>query len=83
MATSAIDSYKLLSTLKATGKDSNFTAEELVNAIGVAQEGADLVTVAVFDAKMNELRAELRADMKELRADMKELRADKIGRAHV
>ena len=46
MATSATDSYKLLSTLKATGKASDFTAEELANAIDVAQAGAEFVTVS-------------------------------------
>ena len=38
MSASVIDTYKLLSSLKATGKDANYTAEELVNAIDVAQD---------------------------------------------
>jgi len=54
MASAAIDSYKLLTTLKATGKDSNYSAEELANAFQVAQQGADLVTVPIFEARMRE-----------------------------
>src|SRR5206468_8553138 len=52
MATEAIDSYKLLTTLKATGKDANYSAEELANAFRVAQEGADLLTTAQFESRM-------------------------------
>jgi hypothetical protein len=55
MASAAIDSYKLLTTLKATGKDSNYSAEELANAFQVAQQGADLVTVPIFEARMREV----------------------------
>ena len=51
MATEAIDSYKLLATLKATGKDSNYSAEDLANAFRVAQEGADLLTTAHFESR--------------------------------
>src|SRR5206468_4980656 len=51
MATEAIDSYKLLTTLKATGKDANYSAEELANAFRVAQEGADLLTTAHFESR--------------------------------
>src|ERR1043166_5601783 len=54
MASAPIDSYKLLTTLKATGKDSNYSAEELANAFQVAQQGADLVTVPIFEARMRE-----------------------------
>src|SRR5436190_21357484 len=52
MATAAIDSYKLFTTLKATGKDANYSAEELANAFRVAQEGADLLTTAQFEPRM-------------------------------
>ena len=52
MAAEAIDSYKLLTTLKATGKDANYSAEELANAFRVAQEGADLLTRAQFESRM-------------------------------
>jgi hypothetical protein len=40
MSTLAIDTYKLLTALRGTGKSANFTAEEIANAIDVAQEGA-------------------------------------------
>ena len=53
MATAAIDSYKLFATLKATGKDANYSAEELANAFRVAQEGADLLTTAHFESRMS------------------------------
>ena len=52
MASAPIDSYKLLTTLKATGKDTNYSAEELANAFRVAQEGADLLTTAHFESRM-------------------------------
>ena len=57
MATEAIDAYKLLTTLKATGKDANYSAEELANAVRAAQEGTGLVTVPIFEARMRELDA--------------------------
>ena len=53
MASAPIDSYKLLTTLKATGKDTNYSAEELANAFRVAQEGADLLTTAHFESRMS------------------------------
>ena len=78
MGAGVIDPYKVLATLKATGKDANFTAEEIVNAIGVSQQGADLLTVPIFDArineldaKVNELRAVFDAKINELRADIR------------
>lgn len=49
MSTLAIDTCKLLTALKGTGKSANFTAEEIANAINVAQEGAELLTKSVFD----------------------------------
>ena len=52
MSASVIDTYKMLSSLKATGKDANYTAEEIVNAIGVAQDTAALLTVPVFESRM-------------------------------
>jgi hypothetical protein len=71
MSTLAIDTCKLLTALKGTGKSANFTAEEIANAINVAQEGAELLTrsvfdtrMAAFDARMEALRADIKAEVK-------------------
>ncbi|HEY3583124.1 MAG TPA: hypothetical protein VGL90_01960 [Casimicrobiaceae bacterium] len=89
MSTLAIDTYRLLTALKGTGKSANFTAEEIAGAVHVAQQGGDLLTKAEFgvrmdafekrmdafvarlvamevrfDAKLEEVRADLRADIK-------------------
>ena len=40
MSTLAVDTRKLLKALKATGKSANFTAEEIADAVDVAQEDA-------------------------------------------
>jgi len=48
-----MDTYRLRSALKATGKSANFTADEIANAIDVSQEGADLLTRADFGARMS------------------------------
>jgi|SRR5882672_11370059 len=61
MSASVIDTYKLLSSLKATGKDANYTAEELVNAIDVAQDTVDLLTVPVFQSRMSVIDAKFDA----------------------
>jgi hypothetical protein len=61
MAAEAIDSYKLLTTLKATGKDANYSAEELAHAFRVAQEGADLLTTTQFESRMGVVDARFRA----------------------
>ena len=53
MSASVIDTYKLLSSLKATGKDANYTAEEIVNAIDGAQDTVELLTVPVFESRMH------------------------------
>ena len=63
MSTLAIDTYRLLTALKATGKDANFSADEIANAIGVAQEGAELLTASVFDARMAAFDARMTARM--------------------
>ncbi|MEO9135278.1 MAG: hypothetical protein ABI316_01590 [Casimicrobiaceae bacterium] len=52
MSTVAIDTHKLRRALKSTGKSANFTAEEIADAVDVAQEGAELLTRSHFDAKM-------------------------------
>lgn len=71
MSTLAIDTYKLLTALKRTGKSANFTAEEIANAVDVAQEGAGLLTKSAFEARMagvearfEMLRAEMKAEVK-------------------
>lgn len=64
MSTLGIDTYKLLAALRGTGKSANFTAEEIANAVNVAQEGAELLTkpdfavgMSAFDAKMARFEA--------------------------
>lgn len=52
-----MDTYRLRSALKATGKSANFTADEIADAIDVSQEGADLLTRADFDATMERFNA--------------------------
>ena len=71
MSTLAIDTYKLLAALKGTGKRANFTAEEIANAVDVAQEGAELLTksgfdarLAIFEARMDAMRADIKAEVK-------------------
>lgn len=89
MSTLAIDTRKLLRALRATGKSANFTAEEIADAVDVAQEGAELLTRsefrvqmdafgvqmdafsrridtmdARFDAKLEALRADIKAEVK-------------------
>ena len=73
MSTLAIDTYRLLTALKGTGKSANFTAEEIAGAVHVAQEGAELLTKAefgvrmdAFDARMNAFEARMDAFLKRL-----------------
>ena len=61
MASAAIDSYKLLTALKATGKDANYSAEELANAVTVAQEGSEILTKPTFDVAMTAIDARFKA----------------------
>ena len=81
MSTLAIDTYRLLTALKGTGKSANFTAEEIAGAVHVAQEGAELLTKAefgvrmdAFDARMNAFEA--RMDAFEARMNAFEARMD-------
>ena len=53
MSTLAIDTYRLLTALKGTGKSANFTAEELASAIHAAQEGAELLSRGEFGVRMD------------------------------
>jgi hypothetical protein len=90
MSTLAIDTYRLLTALKGTGKSANFSAEEIANAIHVAQEGNDLLTrrefdermaafEAKFDAKFDALEARLEARLEAFRADIKaEVKASQL-----
>ena len=81
MSTLAIDTCKLLTALKGTGKSANFTAEEIANAIDVAQEAAELLTksdfaagMSAFDAKMAKLNVRMDgfdAKLDLFRADIK------------
>ena len=52
MSTVAIDTHRLLRALKSTGKSANFTAEEIADAVDVAQEGGEWVTRGHFDTGM-------------------------------
>jgi len=82
MSTLAIDTYRLLTALKGTGKGANFTAEEIANAIHAAQEEIQLLTKpefedrmaaleARFDAKLDRLEARFDAKLEAIRADIK------------
>jgi len=61
MSTLAIDTYRLLTALKGTGKSANFTAEEIAGAVHVAQEGADLLTRADFGVRMDAFEKRMEA----------------------
>lgn len=78
MSTVAIDTHRLLRALKSTGKSANFTAEEIADAVDVAQEGGEWVTrghfdvamagvdarMVAFDAKLDAVRADITAEVK-------------------
>jgi hypothetical protein len=74
MSTLAIDTYKLLSALKGTGKSANFTAEEIANAVDVAQDDVQLLTKSDFVVGMDKLDA--RMDKFDARMDKFESRMD-------
>ena len=79
MSTLAIDTYKLLTALKGTGKSANFTAEEIANAVNVAQEGAELLTKSGFEARMAAFETTFEAKLEALRADVKaEIKASQV-----
>jgi uncharacterized coiled-coil protein SlyX len=82
MSTVAMDTYRLRSALKATGKSANFTADEIANAIDVSQEGADLLTRADFDARMTGIDARMAgfdATMERFNATMERFNARMAG----
>ena len=76
MSTLAIDIYKLLTALKGTGKSANFTAEEIANAVDVAQEGAELLTKSVFETRMTAFETRMTALETTFGAKLEALRAD-------
>ena len=61
MSALAIDTYRLLTALKGTGKSANVTAEEIAGAVHVAQEGGDLLTKADFALRMDAFDARMDA----------------------
>lgn len=70
MSALAIDTYKLLTALKGTGKNANFTADEIAHAFHVAQEGADLLTKREFEERIAAFEARIDAKFEALRADI-------------
>ena len=74
MSAGVIDTFKLLSSLKATGKDANYTAEEIVGAIDVAQHAIELLTVPVFESRMSVIDAKF--DAIEVKFDAFEAKLD-------
>jgi hypothetical protein len=74
MSTLAIDTRKLRNALKATGKSANFTAEEIADAVDVAQEDAQLLTRSEFNVRMDAIGT--RMDAIERRMDAMEARFD-------
>jgi hypothetical protein len=61
MSSLAIDTRKLLKALKGTGKSANFTAEEIADAVDVAQEDAELLTRSEFRLQMDAFKAQMDA----------------------
>ena len=61
MSTLAIDTRKLLKALKGTGKSANFTAEEIADAVDVAQADAELLTRSEFRLQMDGFKAQMDA----------------------
>ena len=47
-----LDTYRLVIALRNTGKNANFTAEEIASAIDVSQQGSDVLTKSAFDVAM-------------------------------
>jgi hypothetical protein len=47
-----LDTYRLVTALRSTGKNANFTAEEIASAIDVSQQGSDVLTRSAFEVTM-------------------------------
>jgi multidrug resistance efflux pump len=78
MSTLAIDTRKLLKALKGTGKSANFTAEEIADAVDVAQEDAELLTRSEFRLQMDAFKAQVdafKAQMDAFKAQMDAFKA--------
>lgn len=69
-----LDTYRLVTALKSTGKNANFTAEEIASAIDVSQQASDVLTKSAFDVAMAGVDARfarVEAALEALRADIK------------
>ena len=63
-----LDTYRLVSALKGTGKNANFTAEEIASAIDASQRDSDVLTRSAFDATMARCEAAFEARLAGLEA---------------
>ena len=75
MSTLAIDTYRLLTALKGTGKSANFTAEEIAGAVHVAQEGTELLTKSDFGVRIDAFGVRIEARMESFEARMESFEA--------
>jgi hypothetical protein len=74
-----LDTYRFVTALKGTGKNANFTAEEIARAIDVSQQGSDVLTKSPFDVAMAGIDtrfARLEATLGTSDAKFETLRAD-------
>jgi hypothetical protein len=74
-----LDTYRFVTALKGTGKNANFTAEEIARAIDVSQQGSDVLTKSAFDVAMAGIDtrfARLEATLGTSDAKFETLRAD-------
>jgi uncharacterized protein YhaN len=81
MQAAALDPYRLITALKGTGKNANFTAEEIASAIDISQQGSGVLTASAFDAAMAGIdakfaRLEARMSALEARMDAFETKLD-------
>jgi hypothetical protein len=74
-----LDTYRFVTALRGTGKNANFTAEEIARAIDVSQQGSDVLTKSAFDVAMAGIDtrfARLEATLGTSDAKFETLRAD-------
>jgi hypothetical protein len=74
-----LDTYRFVTALRGTGKNANFTAEEIARAIDVSQQGSDVLTKSAFDVAMAGIDtrfARLEATLGTFDAKFETLRAD-------